>query len=97
MLELELDGALYVQEKVPGACTIFIAADVEELERRLRERATESTGEIEDRITIGRASSSSRPTGSGTWCETTTSTGRPRCSTAIVERELALAATIVRR
>jgi guanylate kinase len=54
VLELELDGALLVQDQVPGACTIFIAADVEELERRLRERATESTGEIEDRITIAR-------------------------------------------
>ena len=54
VLELELDGALRVQEDVPGACTIFIAADVDELERRLRERATESTGEIEDRITLAR-------------------------------------------
>ena len=54
VLELEFDGALRVQEDVPGACTIFIAADVDELERRLRERATESTGEIEDRITLAR-------------------------------------------
>jgi guanylate kinase len=54
VLELELDGALHVQEEVPGACTIFISADVDELERRLRERATESTGEIEDRITLAR-------------------------------------------
>jgi len=54
VLELELDGALRVQEDVPGACTIFIAADVDELERRLRERATESTGEIEDRIMLAR-------------------------------------------
>ena len=54
VLELELDGALHVQHEVPGACTIFIAADVDELERRLRERATESTGEIEDRITLAR-------------------------------------------
>lgn len=54
VLELELEGALHVQEEVPGACTIFISADVEELERRLRERATESTGEIEDRITLAR-------------------------------------------
>ncbi|HEX5583647.1 guanylate kinase [Gaiella sp.] len=54
VLELELEGALRVQEETPGACTIFIAADVAELERRLRERATESTGEIEDRITIAR-------------------------------------------
>jgi len=54
VLELELEGALRVQDEVPGACTIFIAADVEELERRLRERATESTGEIEDRIALAR-------------------------------------------
>ena len=54
VLELELEGALHVQDEVPGACTIFISADVDELERRLRERATESTGEIEDRITLAR-------------------------------------------
>jgi len=54
VLELEIDGALYVQEHVPGACTIFIAADVDELERRLRERATESTGEIGERIALAR-------------------------------------------
>jgi guanylate kinase len=54
VLELELDGALHVQDEVPGACTIFISADVDELERRLRERATESTGEIDDRITLAR-------------------------------------------
>jgi guanylate kinase len=54
VLELETDGALLAQEELPGACTIFIAADVEELERRLRERATESTGEIGERISIAR-------------------------------------------
>ena len=54
VLELELDGALRVQAEVPGSVTIFIAADVNELERRLRERATESTGEIGDRITLAR-------------------------------------------
>lgn len=54
VLELETDGALRVQADVPGACTIFIVADVDELERRLRERATESTGEIEERIAIAR-------------------------------------------
>jgi guanylate kinase len=52
VLELELEGALHVQEDVSGAVTIFIAADVEELERRLRERATESTGEIGERIRL---------------------------------------------
>ena len=54
LLKLELYGGLHVQREVPGACTIFISADVDELERRLRERATESTGEIEDRITLAR-------------------------------------------
>jgi guanylate kinase len=54
VLELELEGALRVQEDVTGAVTIFVAADVPELERRLRERATESTGEIGDRIRLAR-------------------------------------------
>ena len=54
VLELELEGALRVQETVERATTIFIAADVDELERRLRERATESTGEIGERIELAR-------------------------------------------
>jgi guanylate kinase len=54
VLELELEGALRVQEEVPRSVTIFIAADVEELERRLRDRATESTGEIDERIELAR-------------------------------------------
>jgi guanylate kinase len=52
VLELELEGALHVQAEVPDSITIFIAADVAELERRLRERATESTGEIDERIEL---------------------------------------------
>ena len=54
VLELETEGALVVQDDVDGSITIFIAADVDELERRLRERATESTGEIEERIALAR-------------------------------------------
>ena len=54
VLELELEGALRVQSEVQGSVTIFIAADVDELERRLRERATESTGEIGERIELAR-------------------------------------------
>jgi len=54
VLELELDGALRVQADVPGSVTIFISSDVPELERRLRERATESTGEIGERIALAR-------------------------------------------
>jgi guanylate kinase len=54
VLELEIEGALRVQEEVEGSVTLFIAADVPELERRLRERATESSGEIGERIAIAR-------------------------------------------
>jgi guanylate kinase len=54
VLELEVEGALRVQSDVPGSVTVFIAADVPELERRLRERATESTGEIGERIELAR-------------------------------------------
>ena len=54
LLELETEGALRVKRELPGAVTIFISARVEELERRLRERATESTGEIGERIALAR-------------------------------------------
>jgi guanylate kinase len=54
VLELELEGALAVQEDVEGSVAIFISAEVDELERRLRERATESTGEIGQRIELAR-------------------------------------------
>jgi guanylate kinase len=54
VLELETEGALHVQEEVPGSVTLFIAADVPELERRLCERATESSGEISERIALAR-------------------------------------------
>jgi guanylate kinase len=55
VLELELEGALAVQRDLESSVTIFIAADVPELERRLRERATESTGEIGERIALARS------------------------------------------
>jgi guanylate kinase len=54
LLELEPDGAVRVKARVPGAVTIFVTAPVEELERRLRERATESTGVIEERLATAR-------------------------------------------
>ena len=55
LLDLETDGALYVQKKVPGAVTIFVTAPTfEELERRLRARATESAGEIGERLALAR-------------------------------------------
>jgi guanylate kinase len=54
LLELETDGALRVKARVPGAVTSFVTAPVEELERRLRERATESSGVIEGRLATAR-------------------------------------------
>jgi guanylate kinase len=54
ILELEIDGALAVQRQVDRAVTLFIAADVPELERRLRARDTESSGEIGERIALAR-------------------------------------------
>ena len=53
LLELETGGALAVRDRVPGAVTIFVTApSKEELERRLRARATESAGEIEERLEL---------------------------------------------
>ena len=54
LLELETKGALRVKSDVAGAVTIFISATVDELERRLRERATEESGEIGERIALAR-------------------------------------------
>jgi guanylate kinase len=54
LLELETEGAQRVRAGDPDAVTIFISAAVDELERRLRERATESTGEIGERIALAR-------------------------------------------
>lgn len=55
VLDLETEGALRVQETVEGAVTIFVKApSFDELERRLRERATESGGEIEERLALAR-------------------------------------------
>jgi guanylate kinase len=54
VLELETEGALAVKEQVPQAVTIFITAPLAELERRLRERASESEGEIGERIGLAR-------------------------------------------
>ena len=55
LLDLETDGALRVQASIPGAVTVFVDAPTfEELERRLRERATESSGEIQVRLDLAR-------------------------------------------
>ena len=55
LLDLETEGALRVQESIPGSVTFFVDAPTfEELERRLRERATESSGEIQVRLSLAR-------------------------------------------
>ena len=53
LLDLETQGALRVRDEVPGAVTIFIdVPSFAELERRLRDRATESAGEIGERLEL---------------------------------------------
>ena len=54
LLDLEIEGALNVRDTVPGAVTVFVDAPLDELERRLRERATESTGQIGERLELAR-------------------------------------------
>jgi guanylate kinase len=55
LLDLEPQGALDVKRSVPGSVTIFVEApSFAENERRLRERATESEGEIEERLDLAR-------------------------------------------
>jgi len=55
LLDLEIEGALHVRDTVEGAVTVFVdAPSFAELERRLRDRATESSGEIEERLELAR-------------------------------------------
>jgi guanylate kinase len=56
LLDLETEGALRLaRTRSVGALTIFVKApSFEENERRLRERATESEGEIEERLELAR-------------------------------------------
>ena len=51
LLDLETAGALAVKREIPSSVTIFVRAPTfDELERRLRARATEEGGEIEKRL-----------------------------------------------
>ncbi len=55
VLELETEGARRVKELRPDALTIFVEPpSFDELERRLRARATESAGEISERLELAR-------------------------------------------
>ncbi len=55
ILELEVEGAFAIRRRRPDACLIFVDAPLPELERRLRIRATEISGEIEMRLRIAEA------------------------------------------
>jgi guanylate kinase len=62
VLELETKGARAVRDAMPRAVTIFISVpSFAELERRLHERATESSGEIEERLELARAQMEEAP------------------------------------
>ena len=96
LLELETDGALRVKDRVPGAVTIFVTAPVEELERRLRERATESSGVIEERLATARRQLSLQDQ----FDHVVENDDRERAAerlAEIVARELARAATMARQ
>jgi guanylate kinase len=55
VLELETEGARRVKELLPESVTVFVEPpSFAELERRLRERATESAGEIDERLELAR-------------------------------------------
>lgn len=94
LLDLETQGAKAVKERLPEAVTIFVKAPTfEELERRLRARATESAGEIEERLRIARQQLRLE----GEFDYTVVNDDRERAVeelVAIVRRELAAAGTI---
>jgi guanylate kinase len=95
LLELETEGALRVKRRVDRSVTIFVTAPVVELERRLRERATESSGAIDDRIAKAREQLEER----GDFDYVVENDDRERAANelaAIVERELAATATMPR-
>ncbi|HZQ16097.1 MAG TPA: guanylate kinase [Gaiellaceae bacterium] len=95
LLELETEGAKRVRARVENAVTIFVTAPVPELERRLRERATESSGQIDERIATARRQLSE----AGDFDEIVENDDRERAAdalAAIVARELNGAATMAR-
>ncbi|HTU24859.1 MAG TPA: guanylate kinase [Pirellulales bacterium] len=55
VLEIDVQGTLAVRQRYPNAITIFVRpAAIEELERRLKRRATETTEAIERRLAVAR-------------------------------------------
>jgi guanylate kinase len=55
VLEIDVQGTLAVRQRYPDAITIFVRPGaIEELERRLTKRGTESTEAIERRLAVAR-------------------------------------------
>jgi guanylate kinase len=96
LLELELNGALAVKEREPGAIAIFVDAPLSELERRLRERATESSGEIEERVALAAEQKASATSFDYVVENDERERAADEC-VEIVERNLRNAATMARR
>ena len=95
LLELETEGAKRVKRRTAGAVTIFVTAPVDELERRLRERATESSGEIGERVAMAKRQLEE----SGDFDYVVENDDRERAAEAlgeIIARELGAAATMAR-
>ena len=62
LLEIEIQGARQVRDRMPEAVMFFTAPpDLEELERRLRRRGDTSEEDIEDRLEIARAEMAEAP------------------------------------
>ena len=96
LLELETEGAKRVKQRVENAVTIFVTAPVAELERRLRERATESSGQIDERIATARRQLDE----ASDFDEVVENDDRERAAddlAAIIARKLNGAATMARR
>jgi guanylate kinase len=96
LLELELNGSLAVKERIPRAVTIFVDAPLDELESRLLARATESSGEIGERIALA----AKQKELADRFDYVVENDDRERAANecvAIVERELAAPGTMARR
>lgn len=62
MLEIDVQGGLMVRERVPDAVLVFVEPpSMEELERRLRGRGTESEAEVERRLANARREMAQAP------------------------------------
>ena len=96
LLDLETDGALAVQREIADSVTIFVRApSFEELERRLRSRATEAGGEIDQRLE--RARSQLDQAGEFDYVIVNDDVARAAAELlAIVQRELEAAGTMTR-